>query len=182
MRRRFRMTADLHLPAEHPDAIFEPPSMLTRVNTSCGSGAVATMGAAACASCSRAHRLKHHIVRGGIDRHVPGRNTSDMTDTAGSSAASQMWDPHWCPACCVKAFCRPNGRSDRPESPFGRRPHRVTFRLAKLHFAPPGPMTVRAAGQLSPATTEVRRMKAVKRQPMGVKKVSTTGPAPAIWV
>ena len=78
------MTADLHLPAEHPDAIFEPPSMLTRVNTSCGSGAVATMGAAACASCSRAHRLKHHIVRGGIDRHLPGRNTSDMTDTAGS--------------------------------------------------------------------------------------------------
>jgi hypothetical protein len=43
-------------------------------------------------------------------------------------------------------------------------------------------MTCRALGEVSPATNEVRRMKAVKRQPMGVKKLSTTGPAPAIWV
>ena len=49
-------------------------------------------------------------------------------------------------------------------------------------FTVPVPMTGRALGQLSPAINEVRRMKAVKRQPMGVKKVSTTGPAPAIWV
>jgi hypothetical protein len=83
MRCRFRVTADLDLPAEHPDVIFEPISADLRKHLM-RSGAVATMGATSCASCSRAHRLKHRIVRGGIDTHLPGRNTSDMTDTAGS--------------------------------------------------------------------------------------------------